>query len=72
MNLNLSRLLLRIIIVIIIIIGGVIIIVLKPIPEPECLVCGERFSRFLGISQVILGAAALILETKIFNTSFKR
>ncbi|KMQ69737.1 hypothetical protein ACM39_01420 [Chryseobacterium sp. FH2] len=61
--------LLRAIIVIIIIIGGVIIIVVgkKPVPEPECLVCGPNLVRMLGIAEIILGLGALVIQGNLIE-----
>jgi len=63
------KLLLKAIIVIIIIIGGVIIIVIgrKPIPEPDCIVCGDNLIRILGIAEVILGLGALIIQGNLIE-----
>jgi len=62
------RNLFRVLIIIIIILGGVIIIVVKPIPEPICIVCGNGLVKLIGIAQVVLGALALGLENKFFNS----
>lgn len=61
--------LLKAIIVIIIIIGGVLIIVVgkKPIPEPECIVCGPNLVRLLGIAEIILGLGALVIQGNLIE-----
>lgn len=54
-----------IIIIIIIIIGGVIIIFIpRPIPEPDCWVCG-RGPTLTGLAILLLGVKALIDEFRV-------
>ncbi len=64
------RIVLRWIIVFVIIIGGVLIIV-PPKPEPDCIVCGQNFSRIAGVINVILGFSALAVLNKIKEEQFR-
>ncbi len=62
---------LRVIIIIIIIIGGTIIIIVfrnPPVPEPDCIACGIKSIKFLGIAEIILAAVSLGLLDKLKNS----
>lgn len=67
--------LLRALIIIIIIIGGTIIIIIWRIPKPDpppCIVCGINLANILGWGEVILGAIALGVANKAFNSGNSR
>lgn len=65
--------LLKILVVIIIIIGGIIIVIGGgPFPpEPDCLVCGGKLVRTLGVILVALGALSFFQVDRITKGGFQ-